>query len=478
MEKLSNVYLDDKYYKIGAGGLHSVDGPGSVTPGDGEFLMDVDVTSYYPRILLNNNLAPRHVKDNFGAVYQRLVDARLKAKSKGDKVAADRLKITINGTFGKTSDPYSALYDPEVTASITIIGQVSLLVLIAALADAGIRTVSANTDGITVIGKSVNLLNSTVHWWENLTGFNMEYTEYENVYYRDVNNYCANVAGGKGEKQKAKGLFSVKPGVDLRHALKGNIIAESVKRRLGNSTPIKNTILECTDLNQFLLSHAATGDYKCTWWGDDLGKLVRFYKSTRLTACEIIKTDLVKGRSSNVPQSESCVPVQDLPDILPDDIDYVWYIKEAIKLYETISPHKHSGMNEKARLLTAQGLTPTIVNTAARQRSRGWSKPGGTDFNSVTDYEVIGICTGKKAGILAAISYPRGELFQLYRFQGKLPTRMRKSACKEQGFELVYGANIPYLAFEGEAPTVMAVTDPSQFYQYYTKSELMKAGVV
>ena len=156
--------------------------------------MDIDVASYYPFIMLNENLVPRSMSTYFSQVFRKIVEQRIHAKRTGDKVTADRLKIVVNSSYGLTSSPYSALYDPQCTAGVTVTGQVTLLLLIAMLADTGIRTVSANTDGITVQGEGHmdrEKLAATVKLWESWTRYEMEYTEYSAVYQASVNDYIA-----------------------------------------------------------------------------------------------------------------------------------------------------------------------------------------------------------------------------------------------------------------------------------------------
>ena len=140
---------------MGIGGLHSVDSNGAWVPEEHETLMDVDVTSYYPTIMLKENLSPRHWitggVDHFKGAFLPIVEGRIEAKKAGDKGKADRLKITINGTFGKTNDPYSTLYDPFIMSCVTVTGQLGLLALVAMVTDVGGTVVSANTDGITIL---------------------------------------------------------------------------------------------------------------------------------------------------------------------------------------------------------------------------------------------------------------------------------------------------------------------------------------
>ena len=73
------VTVADKKYKMGIGGLHSVDKPGSFYADDDTILVDIDVTSYYPAIILNCQYAPSQMADQFLTIYQSIVDQRLEA---------------------------------------------------------------------------------------------------------------------------------------------------------------------------------------------------------------------------------------------------------------------------------------------------------------------------------------------------------------------------------------------------------------
>ena len=60
---------------------------------DDEFLIqDMDVASYYPNLIINNNFYPEHLGPDFIKVLKRLTAERLDAKHKGDKTKADGLK--------------------------------------------------------------------------------------------------------------------------------------------------------------------------------------------------------------------------------------------------------------------------------------------------------------------------------------------------------------------------------------------------
>jgi len=149
-EALENlqIHIGESVYQMGMGGLHSCE-KRAAHIADGTFtLVDRDVTSYYPAIILNCGLYPEHLGEGFLEVYRGLVDRRLTAKRAKNKVVADSLKITINGTFGKLGSKWSALYSPNLLFQVTITGQLGLLMLIEAFELAQIGVVSANTDGV------------------------------------------------------------------------------------------------------------------------------------------------------------------------------------------------------------------------------------------------------------------------------------------------------------------------------------------
>lgn len=185
------VYLDDRFYSLGVGGCHSVDGPGCYIKQEDEFMCVADIASMYPTTILNQKLFPRHIYEHFGEVYQELVTRRLTAKRAGQKLIAQSLKICSNGAYGKSSDPFSIMFDPSVTAATCVIGQISMLLLTAVLADVNIQTLSSNTDGILIRGGKENyqLMRNICSEWENITGYELEFDNVKGYYQTDVNNY-------------------------------------------------------------------------------------------------------------------------------------------------------------------------------------------------------------------------------------------------------------------------------------------------
>ena len=259
------IKIAQSTYRMGIGGLHSSEECQAIVPAADEELVDIDMTSYYPFIILNENLYPQHLGPNFLKVYRKLVYRRIDAKRAGDKVVADSLKITINGSFGKLGSQYSVLYAPDLLVQVTLTGQLTLLMLIEMLELRGFRVVSANTDGIAVLYKKSDrvLFDQIIKYFEDCTRFQTEEVRYKALYSRDVNNYIAvkreydkvaKLWTDKVDGCKTKGAYaSPKREADRLHKNPTNSVCVSaVLALLTKGTPVDHTIRNCTDIREFV----------------------------------------------------------------------------------------------------------------------------------------------------------------------------------------------------------------------------------
>jgi len=343
------VTIGSTVYSMGIGGLHSTEKSRVVESDEDYVLIDADVTSQYPSIIMALGLFPKAVGHHFLSVYKKIKDDRVAAKKAGDKVKDKGMKIALNGVYGKLGSRYSILYAPHLLIGVTLTGQLTLLMLIERAEAAGVQVISGNTDGVLFrcpremfdgVGTEGPLkdrllpsdLANITDEWEQATGFGLEFAEYAAVYNRDVNNYIAIKANGG---HKRIGIFCNpwnldKSDRDERKMLMKNptatICSDAVLALLKHGTPLADTIYGCTDITQFVTVIKADGG--ATWRGSYLGKTVRFYWST--DGDPILKAKQnVKGRHPQVPKSEGAAPCMTLPEQLPDDIDYDRYIAEA-----------------------------------------------------------------------------------------------------------------------------------------------------
>lgn len=311
-------------YRMGIGGLHSTESRVAYRSDEEFIIVDRDVSSYYPAIILTCGLYPKHLGRNFLGVYRSLVQKRLEAKRKGDKVTSDTLKIVANGSFGKFGSKWSALYSPDLLIQTTITGQLALLMLIEMVSPIA-DVVSANTDGVVIHCRRIvqQQLNEIVSAWEMITGFETEETQYEAYYGRDVNNY---IALKKGGLVKLKGAYS--PPVPLFGSWpnpSNEICVDAVLNFLVLGIAIEDTIMNCDDIRQFISIRAVKGG--ALHEGKYLGKAVRWYYGRGVTGAIHYKSN-----GYTVARTEGAVPCMELPDELPSDIDYEWYVKEALSI--------------------------------------------------------------------------------------------------------------------------------------------------
>lgn len=333
-------------YQMGIGGLHSTEKRMCQSADENYFIADTDVTSYYPRLIINAGITPTNLGKDFLTVYSGIVDQRVSAKKAGNNVVAECLKIVVNGSFGKLGSKYSIMYAPNLMIQVTITGQLSLLMLVEAFELAGIEVLSANTDGIVVkcLRSMEGHFNAIVKAWEKHTGFDTEEMRYKGVYSRDVNNYFAVY-----EKPQKKKLFKLK-GVYSETNPKKNAVNEicidAATAFIATGASIVTTIKSCTKLQKFTTMRRVKGGGVKD--GVYLGKIIRWYYSTEAQG------EIVSAASGNkVARTDNAKPCMDLPNILPLDIDYDWYIAETYKILEEIG----YGVQPVAGLLpTAQGV--------------------------------------------------------------------------------------------------------------------------
>lgn len=323
--KRLRIKLGNSTYKMGIGGLHSSEETVAHKSDENYTLYDRDVASFYPRIVLNCKLFPEHLGEPFLLVYDAIVKRRLAAKEAKRIAESENLKVTINGTFGKTGSPYSILYAPQMTIQITVGGQLYLLMLIEALELNGIQVVSANTDGIVIkCGHTQReLMLDIIKQWEKITGFDTEETEYTAMYSFNVNAYMAICKDGKvkgkngyydpwmGKSPKDKyWRFQKNP--------QAQICVEAIEKLITKQIPYQQTIRECTDITKFVsVTNVKGGAHKN---GEYLGKVIRFYYAKGVNGT--INNLRANGK---VPMSERGKPLMDLPEVFPDDIDYSVY---------------------------------------------------------------------------------------------------------------------------------------------------------
>lgn len=202
----------DNTYTFAKGGLHTLNKPKMFEASDDMLIIDWDVSSYYPAIIINNKKYPYQLTKGFLVGYKKMFDKRLQLKSlsKTDRRVAGivgALKLAVNSVYGKSSDMNSWMYDRQLTMFTTITGELSLFMLIEAYELAGIKVISANTDGVTIFinRKLIDKMNEINDWWTELTNYALERTDYSKIIFTSVNDYLAVKTNGE-VKRKGESL--------------------------------------------------------------------------------------------------------------------------------------------------------------------------------------------------------------------------------------------------------------------------------
>lgn len=374
----ATVTLGSTMYQMGIGGLHSTESNRALMSNDTHVLVDADVASQYPSIILLLGLYPKAVGKEFLDVYREIKIERLKAKKRAkelkDELAKDGLsseqkakieselefctvkdkgfKIALNGVYGKLGSRFSALYGPHLMISVTLTGQLTLLMLIERAERAGIPVVSGNTDGVMFLcprehyaglgdGKTLSkdrlrpsLLAEITSQWEKDTTFDLEFGEYKAIYNQSVNSYYVIKANG-GHKRKGPlgNPWSTHPDDfdPVRGQLMKNpqatICSDAALAMIKDGTPVEETIRACRDIKQFVTVIKASKG--ATWRGGYLGKVVRFYWGEGGEPIFDAVPHPSTGNFKKVPKTDGAIQCMRLPDEFPDDIDYARYVAEA-----------------------------------------------------------------------------------------------------------------------------------------------------
>jgi hypothetical protein len=379
------IRIGSTAYTMGLGGLHSTEKSVYHISDANNIIEDIDVRSYYPEMMLNSGYYPPQMGEAFRTVFRALVNQRLAAKDAGDDATAASLKITINGTFGKTLSKYGVLSAPKFGVQTTVGGQLSILMLIEALDLHCIPVVSANTDGIVVKcpRQLTWLRDQIVADWERRTGLKTEAAEYAFIGSRDVNNYVAVKSKDRSVKLKGEYAPPVPVGGSWPNPT-GQICVEALTAWLLHNIPLAQTIRACTDVRKFVYIRSVKGggqyierpeiealktkggmrsQLALAGWVEVekevfqrgpheplpmkeahkiaiaqlravdsvpkhyLGKVVRWYYAKDSTGLITYV-----GSGNKVAGAEGCAPLMTLPPTLPHDVDYEWYEREAESL--------------------------------------------------------------------------------------------------------------------------------------------------
>lgn len=332
-------------YSFMKGGLHTENKP-KVFEADEEYeIIDWDVSSYYPAIIINNGKFPAHLGKEFLRGYKQMFDKRLELKpfAKKDKKIkgiVGALKLAVNSVYGKSSDMQNWIYDRQLTMFTTITGELSLMMLIERYETNGIHVISANTDGVTIKIKKdlLPLMHEINKEWSELTAYELERTDYSKIIFSTVNDYLAIMTNGEIKK---KGDFLTD--FELHKNKSARVVPIALEQYFVHGTPVEHTIRNHANLYDFCLRQKATrsfhyeGTNRSTGKKTVYNKLIRYYVSNTGDKIFKIKNPECQTRAAAISQIEAGEWVCKVCNFLPkgskvDNVNYDYYIEKANRL--------------------------------------------------------------------------------------------------------------------------------------------------
>ena len=357
------IVLGNGKYQMGVGGLHSKHDKSVCKISRCEYLLsDADFQAYYPTLIVQAGLG----NPEFIAFYQTLINMRVNAKEDAKRITAEIKatsstpelesalaeakavdsvgKIMINGLFGKLGSSFSKLYSPDLLLAVTIGGQLLVMCLIERVLATGAEIVSANTDGI-VIGASPEVfeqVRAVFREYEKLTGFTLEETPYKTYAAKDVNNY---IAVKPDRTTKTKGIYAP---VTLSKNPTAPICATAVSKWLAFGSDFMDTI-RSAQFHEFISVRSVNKEGGGEQGDEHLGRVVRWYYTTDKTLPPISYVE----NGNKVAKSDGAKACMVMKDKIthPDDLDYMWYYLESLKIAKAIGCEEFL-TDDEIRLIT------------------------------------------------------------------------------------------------------------------------------
>ncbi|MEF9992209.1 MAG: DNA polymerase domain-containing protein [Romboutsia sp.] len=304
-----------------------------------DFIVNSDVSSFYPSIMIGYNLLSRNIKNP--EKYREIRDTRFELKRNGDK-REQSLKLVLNSTYGACKDINNELYDPMMGDGICVNGQLLLLDLIEKVElEFGDRAVfiQGNTDGVMFkfnskedIDRYIEICNE----WSSRTKMSLEHDSIKKIIQKDVNNY---VFIQENESIKSKGSYLKKLSL-LDNDLP--IVNKALIEKLINNIEIETTINNEIKLINFQKCIKITGKYSYAKHGSENLKLkvLRGFASNSSIDYPImkVKDDNKIEKIANTPDKVFIDNGNIIEKSVPDKLDRGWYISLAKKRLDEFIP--------------------------------------------------------------------------------------------------------------------------------------------
>jgi|SRR6478736_2711283 len=258
-------------YTFAKGGVHNVINGKVYQSDEKNDLVDIDVSGWYPAIIINNKYYPYHLGKEFLEGYSRVYYERIPLKplaKKDNKIKGivEALKQAGNCPYGKSMDMQSWLYDRQMGLATCLTGEFGLLMLIESCELQGIKCIMANTDGATfIIPKDKRDLFNVIKkdWLTSISReltYEIEEVEYEKMIFSTVNDYLA-IKKDKDAKDRVKLKGDFVKDFLLRMNKSKKVVAIALEKYYMDNIPVEKTIKEHTNIYDFCIRQKASKDF-------------------------------------------------------------------------------------------------------------------------------------------------------------------------------------------------------------------------
>jgi len=369
-KNLSCTFPNGLKCDFGMGGIHAFIKSMHARSCSKYAIIDLDVEGFYGSLSFVKQLYPVHLSSVFSDL---LGELKIQRKQYDKNMSENgMLKLSINGAWGASNDPYSPFYDKKYAMQVTINGQLLLCMLaemIMLIPDTTI--LQMNTDGLTVkIPRTLeSMLEQYKKQWSKFTGLVLESQYYTDMWLKNVNSYLAVDVMGKIKRKKD---YDYENKVGANIAWNKNfsmlVVAKAAEAHLIRGVNISDFIRNHENDFDFCLNVKMIKPWVLMWGNEQIQGTTRYYVSksgkplvkvgaelSRITSQkqEILQNEILAGRDgsglfkltkSGDPQPLSPVNRQTGINVgwnttpcnngLMDrsDIDYDFYIQEVEKL--------------------------------------------------------------------------------------------------------------------------------------------------
>lgn len=345
--------LFDNEIVFGIGGIHSVLSNNIYAVSTDEWLLiNIDVRSYYPNLMMAFNYLSRSVlnPEDYTSIYVTRSDFKVKSESElteHGKTAKwviydtnqTSLKLVLNTAYGAMKNKYNDLYDPYNAGSLCYLGQIMLCGLANKLYNTlNLKVLQTNTDGILVkiYKDDVDAMKKIVSEWESIMRMIMEYDDVKAFYQRDVNNYIE-VTTKPNKPYKIKGKWCNQAfGNPKYNPLNAPVTHKAIFDYYVHNTPIRDTIMACDNIFDFCFTAKTGRSYDKTYHfiNDEkrtANKVNRVVATTNEKYGTLKKYKTIKDRYDKIAEiPEHCYLMNGELKMI-ESLDREWYVDFANK---------------------------------------------------------------------------------------------------------------------------------------------------